>query len=57
MYLTQGIETTQGKRYPMVGLLPVWSRMLNRLKSLGYVEVTLTDHSLWGERGSSAQRP
>jgi len=50
MYLTQGIETTQGKRYAMVGLLPVWSRMLNRLKSLGYVEVTLTDHSLWGER-------
>lgn len=52
MYLTQGIETTQGKRYPMVGLLPVWSRMLNRLKSLGYVEVTLTHNSLWGERGA-----
>jgi cobyrinic acid a,c-diamide synthase len=52
MYLTQGIETTHGKRYPMVGLLPVWSRMLNRLKSLGYVEVTLTDNSLWGERGA-----
>ena len=52
MYLTQGIETTRGGRYPMVGLLPVWSRMLNRLKSLGYVEVTLTDNSLWGELGS-----
>jgi cobyrinic acid a,c-diamide synthase len=52
MYLTQGIETTQGKRYPMVGLLPVWSRMLPRLKSLGYVEVTLTNNSLWGERGA-----
>ena len=52
MYLTRGIETTQGKRYPMVGLLPVWARMLNRLKSLGYVEVTLTNHSLWGERGT-----
>jgi cobyrinic acid a,c-diamide synthase len=52
MYLTQGIETTQGKRYSMVGLLPVWSRMLNRLKSLGYVEVTLTNNSLWGERGA-----
>jgi len=36
----------------MVGLLPVWSRMLNRLKSLGYVEVTVTDNSLWGERGA-----
>jgi cobyrinic acid a,c-diamide synthase len=52
MYLTQGIETTQGERYPMVGLLPVWSRMLNRLKSLGYVEVTLADNSLWGEKGA-----
>jgi cobyrinic acid a,c-diamide synthase len=52
MYLTQGIETTHGKRYPMVGLLPVWSRMLNRLKSLGYVEVTLTNNSLWGESGT-----
>ena len=52
MYLTQGIETIQGERYPMVGLLPVWSRMLNRLKSLGYVEVSLTDNSLWGEKGT-----
>ncbi len=52
MYMTQGIETTQGKRYPMVGLLPVWSRMFNRLKSLGYVEVTLTTNSLWGEKGA-----
>ena len=52
MYLTRGIETTQGKRHSMVGLLPVWSRMLNRLKSLGYVEVTLTSNSLWGERGA-----
>jgi cobyrinic acid a,c-diamide synthase len=52
MYLTQGIETTHGERYPMVGLLPIWARMLNRLKSLGYVEVTLTDNSLWGDRGA-----
>jgi cobyrinic acid a,c-diamide synthase len=52
MYLTQGIETTKGKRYPMVGLLPVWSRMLDRLKSLGYVEVTLVQNSLWGEGGA-----
>jgi cobyrinic acid a,c-diamide synthase len=52
MYLTQGIETIRGERYPMVGLLPIWSRMLNRLKSLGYVEVTLTNNSLWGERAA-----
>jgi cobyrinic acid a,c-diamide synthase len=52
MYLTLGIETTSGNRHPMVGLLPVWSRMLDRLKSLGYVEVTLRQNSLWGESGA-----
>jgi len=52
MYLTRGIETTIGKRYPMVGLLPVWSRMLDRLKSLGYVEVTLAQDALWGKSGA-----
>jgi len=52
MYLTAGIETLSGKRYPMVGLLPAWSKMLSRLKSLGYVEVTLTQNSLWGTKGA-----
>ena len=51
MYLTRGIET-RAKQYAMVGLLPVWSRMLDRLKSLGYVEVTLTEDSLWGDAGT-----
>jgi cobyrinic acid a,c-diamide synthase len=52
MYLTLGIETLNRKRYPMVGLLPAWTRMLDRLKSLGYVEITLTANSLWGVRGT-----
>ncbi len=52
MYLTRGIETSGGERYPMVGLLPAWTRMLDRLKSLGYVEITLTANSLWGVRGT-----
>lgn len=52
MYLTQGIETLDGKKYPMVGLLPAWSRMLDRLKSLGYVEITLKANTLWGDRGA-----
>jgi cobyrinic acid a,c-diamide synthase len=51
MYLAQGIETLGGKRHPLAGLLPNWTRMLNRLQSLGYVEVTLTDDSLLGIRG------
>lgn len=52
MYLSSGIESLEGKKYPMVGLLPVWTRMLDRLKSLGYVEVTLMENSLWGKRAS-----
>jgi cobyrinic acid a,c-diamide synthase len=35
----------------MVGILPVETRMLSRRKSLGYVEVTLHQDSLWGACG------
>lgn len=52
MYLGQGIERTDGKRFELVGLVPAWTRMLSRLKSLGYVEVTLAEDSLFGKRGA-----
>ncbi len=52
MYLAERLETMDGKQYPMVGLLPASTRMHNRLKSLGYIEVTLNEDSLWGERGA-----
>lgn len=52
MYLSQGIVTREGKAFPMVGLLPQWTRMLDRKKTLGYAEVTLTEDSLWGKRGT-----
>jgi cobyrinic acid a,c-diamide synthase len=52
MYLSQGIESRDGKRHSLTGLLPVWTKMLDRLKSLGYVEVTLADDSLFGRRGA-----
>jgi cobyrinic acid a,c-diamide synthase len=51
MYLSQGIETLEGVRHPMLGLLPAWTRMCPRRKSLGYVEVTLARESLWGHAG------
>ena len=53
MYLGQGIERIDGKRFELVGILPVWTKMLDRLKSLGYVEVTLAEDSLFGKRGTS----
>lgn len=51
MYLSQGIECLDGTRVPLVGLLPFWTRMLDRLKSLGYVEFTLSGDSLFGRAG------
>ena len=50
MYLSQGLESLEGRRYPLVGLLPVATRMLEGKKALGYAEITLRDHSLWGAK-------
>ncbi|MDQ7783414.1 MAG: cobyrinate a,c-diamide synthase [Desulfomonilaceae bacterium] len=52
MYLSQGIESTDGKRFDMAGVLPARTRMLQRLKTLGYVEATLLEDSLFGKRGT-----
>ncbi|MFH0939899.1 MAG: cobyrinate a,c-diamide synthase [Planctomycetota bacterium] len=52
MYLAEGIETRVKQRHALAGILPVWTRMLERRKALGYVEVELTADSLWGRRGA-----
>ena len=52
MYLAESLQTGDGREYPMVGLLPAGTRMLDRKKTLGYVEVTLTENSLWGPKGT-----
>lgn len=52
MYLSQGIETLDGGRKPLVGLLPVWTKMRSRLKILGYVEIGLMKDSLFGPEGT-----
>jgi cobyrinic acid a,c-diamide synthase len=51
MYLSKGLETLDGKRYSLARLLPCWTRMREKKKALGYVEVTLKSDSLWGKRG------
>lgn len=53
IYLSQGLKALDGKQYPLVGLLPTTTRMLDRRKSLGYVEVTLKENSLWGGHGTT----
>ncbi len=55
MYLSKGIESIDGEKFELVGLLPTWTRMLPRLKSLGYVEVTFTKDSLFGPEGRQYQ--
>jgi len=53
MYLSRVLETKDGNKYPMVGMIPASTRMLDRLKSLAYVDVTLNADSLWGIRGAT----
>jgi cobyrinic acid a,c-diamide synthase len=53
MYATRGIETVDGRRHALLGLVPAWTRMYARRQSLGYVEVALTRDSLWGRQGDT----
>jgi len=53
MYLCRTLEKKDGTQYPMAGVIPASTRMLDRLKSLGYVEVTLKAASLWGAEGAA----
>lgn len=52
MYLSLGIETLDNEAVEMVGVFPKWTQMLDRLQSLGYVEVELREDSLFGSTGS-----
>ena len=52
MYLSEGVETRDGSRHPMVGLLPSWSRMRSSRKRLGYVEAALAADTLLGPQGA-----
>ena len=48
----QTLTTLDGVRHPLAGVLPIHTAMLETFKALGYVEVTLTDDSIWGPRGT-----
>ncbi len=49
MYLSKGIEDINGKRNPMVGLLPAWTKMRQRFTALGYVTASFEENSLFGK--------
>lgn len=52
MTLGRFIETGSGKRFPMAGILPFGTRMLERRKALGYVEVELVRPCCLGPPGT-----
>jgi cobyrinic acid a,c-diamide synthase len=55
MYLCEELETTDGQRYPLVGVIPGRITMQRRLAALGYREVTgIRPNFLLGE-GESAK--
>jgi cobyrinic acid a,c-diamide synthase len=55
MYLAREIRDLEGRAHPMAGVFPFSVRMLPRLKSLGYREVTLTAPGLLGPAGTTAR--
>ncbi|AEB10069.1 cobyrinate a,c-diamide synthase [Desulfobacca acetoxidans] len=55
MYLSQEIQDLQGGRHAMAKVLPFGVRMLPRLKTLGYREVTLAADGLLGPAGTRAR--
>jgi len=51
MVLSRFIETLDGRRHSMAGLLPFGTRMLKKRKALGYTEVELREKCLLGDPG------
>lgn len=52
MLLSSGIGLRDGRRLPMAGVLPAWTRMLPRRSALGYAEATLRADACLGRAGS-----
>jgi cobyrinic acid a,c-diamide synthase len=51
MYLANAIETLDGRRHAMVGIIPGHAAMRDRLAALGYVEVETQEPTLLGGPG------
>ena len=53
MYLCREMGDTAGRTFPMTACLPFATHMLNRLKALGYREVTLKQPTVLGPAGQT----
>ena len=51
MYLSEGITDNNGGDFNMCGVLPLWTAMDSKMRSLGYREIRINDHTQFGERG------
>ena len=52
IYLTEGVTLTDGRFFPMAGLLQAECVMHTTLRALGYVEVETTEDSILGHKGT-----
>ena len=52
MYLSESLVTRTGTSFAMAGLLPVSTLMLPKRKALGYAEVTLSEATMLGDKGT-----
>ncbi|VAX25844.1 Cobyrinic acid a,c-diamide synthetase [hydrothermal vent metagenome] len=50
IYLSQGVEVLDGRRFGFAGVLPAWTKMERRFCALGYVEATLKEETILGAR-------
>jgi len=53
IYLGRSVRTLDGRTWPMACVLPIDTAMLDRLKTLGYVEAELNADSMWGGPGQT----
>ena len=55
MFLGESLEDLEGRQHPMAGFLPLKTRMLPRLKSLGYREIEFLADTPLGPAGARAK--
>lgn len=51
MYLSQSIQTFDGKEYPMARVLPVRTKMMSKRMSLGYITVKVLRDNILAKAG------
>ncbi len=55
IYLTEGVYVNNNKFFSFTGIFKDRAIMLNKLKALGYAEITTTTKDFWGKKGVKAK--